>query len=481
MVDEDGTKFHDMADPLRIVPSSRSSVVPGRGRRHVFPHRSPKTAGSSDDANRACRREECRILAGAFPSLFAFAPPMETPGLPGIAVEGTLLTKERPASLRSEHNALRIGIPREVSNEERRVALTPGGVQTLASNGHQVFIEKDAGAMAHFRDREYVDAGAEISASPADLYSACNLIVKVGPPTVPELDLLQEKQILFSALHLGSATPDLLRRLTELSVTGIGFEFIRDSDDTFPIVQMMHEIMGSMSVQIAARYLESSGGGQGIMLGGISGVPPSNVVILGAGTIGEWAARTALGHGAQVVVLDNDLGALRSVEYFLNRRVFTAMASEQYIRESVKKADVVIGAAMTLGQRSPLLVTEDMVRNMKPGSVIVDVVIDQGGCIETSRPTTHSEPTFRIYDVTHYCVPNMPSNAARTATYALTNVLVPYLLQIGEVGNMNEALWRNVGLRNGTYAYRRFITKKSLSSMFGIPHRDIELLIASGI
>jgi alanine dehydrogenase len=406
---------------------------------------------------------------------------METPALQAIAVEGALRTKERPLVLRSEHNTLRIGIPREMSNEERRVALTPGGVQTLVSNGHQVYIEKDAGALAHFKDQEYANAGADLVATPADLYSACNLIVKVGPPTMPELDLLQEKQILFSALHLGSATAEILHRLTDLSVTGIGFEFIRDSDETFPIVRMMHEIMGSMSVQIAARYLESSEGGQGIMLGGISGVPPSTVVILGAGTIGEYAARTALGYGAQVTVLDNDLGSLRSVEYFLNRRVFTAMASEQYVLESLRKADVVIGAAMTSGQRAPLMVTEEMVQKMKPGSVIVDVVIDQGGCIETSRPTTHSEPTFRKYDVIHYCVPNMPSNAARTATYALTNVLVPYLIQIGEVGNMNEALWRNVGLRNGTYAYRRYITKKSLSSMFGIAHRDIELLIASGI
>ncbi len=406
---------------------------------------------------------------------------METPALQGIAVEGALRTQERPISLRSEQNALRIGIPREVSNEERRVALTPGGVQTLASYGHKVFIEKDAGGLSHFRDKEYLDAGGQIVNAPEDLYSTCNLIVKVGPPSLEELELLQEKQILFSALHLGSATPDILKRISELSITGIGFEFIRDSDETFPIVQMMHEIMGSMSVQIAARYLESSEGGQGIMLGGISGVPPSTVVILGAGTIGEWAARTALGYGAQVIVLDNDLGALRSVEYFLNRRVFTAMASEQYISESVRKADVVIGAAMTSGHRAPLLVTEEMVTKMKPGSVIVDVVIDQGGCIETSRPTTHSDPTYRAYDVIHYCVPNMPSNAARTATYALTNVLVPYLIQIGEVGNMNEALWRNVGLRNGTYAYRRFITKKSLSSTFSLPHRDIELLIASGI
>ena len=406
---------------------------------------------------------------------------MEPSAIQDIAVEGAMRTQERMISLKNKHNSLRIGIPREISNEERRVALTPGGVQTLAANGHRVYVQKEAGLHAHFKDAEYMEAGAEVIESPGELYGTCNLIVKVGPPTRNELDLLQEKQILFSALHLGSATPDILSKLTELCITGIGFEFIRDSDETFPIVRTMHEIMGAMSVQIAARYLESSDGGQGIMLGGISGVPPSTVLILGASVIGEWAARTALGYGAHVIVLDNNLSSLRSLETVLDRRIFTAMASEHYIRESVRSADVVIGAAMTSGHRAPMLVTEEMVATMRPGSVIVDVVIDQGGCIETSRATTHSNPTYREYDVIHYCVPNMPSNAARTATYALTNVLVPYLLQIGEVGKMNEALWRNVGLRNGTYAYRRHITKKSLSTLFGLPHRDIELLIASGV
>lgn len=406
---------------------------------------------------------------------------MEPSAIQDIAVEGALRTQERLLSLKTKQNSLRIGIPREISNEERRVALTPGGVQTLAANGHRVFVQKEAGLYAHFKDSEYMEAGADVVESPEELYSTCNLIVKVGPPARNELELLQEKQILFSALHLGSATPDILSKLTELCITGIGFEFIRDSDDTFPIVRTMHEIMGSMSVQIAARYLESSDGGQGIMLGGISGVPPSTVLVLGASIIGEWAARTALGYGAHVIVLDNNLSSLRSLEQLLDRRIFTAMASEHYIRESIRSADVVIGAAMTSGHRAPMLVTEEMVATMRPGSVIVDVVIDQGGCIETSRATTHSNPTYREYDVIHYCVPNMPSNAARTATYALTNVLVPYLIQIGEVGKMNEALWRNVGLRNGTYAYRRHITKKSLSTLFGLPHRDIELLIASGV
>src|SRR5690606_7396722 len=308
-----------------------------------------------------------------------------------------------------------------------------------------------------------------------------NLIVKVGPPVGEELDLLQEKQILISALHLGHTTPEFLKQLMELRVTGIGFEFIRDPDGTLPIVRMMHEIMGSMSVQIAARYLESGEGGKGIMLGGISGVPPSTVVILGAGVVGEWAARTALGYGAHVIVLDTDLSALRSLEHYLDRRITTAMASVQYLRQALLTADVVIGAIMADGARSPLLVTEEMVRSMRPATVIVDAVIEQGGCIETSRPTTHSSPTYRKHGVIHYCVPNMPSNAARTATYALTNVLVPYLVQIGEAGSINEALWRNAGLRNGTYVYRSHLTKKSLATMFGMPHRDIELLIASGI
>ncbi|CAM3235917.1 alanine dehydrogenase [Rhodothermus bifroesti] len=406
---------------------------------------------------------------------------MEIPALQGMAIGQTLLPMEKPLRLRERHRSFRIGIPREVANEERRVALAPSGVATLVANGHEVFVEQGAGVLAHFADAEYMEAGAQIVATPEDLYSRCELIVKVGRPTEDELRLLQENQVLISALHLGSTTPQFLHRLMELGITGIGFEFIRDSDGTLPIVRMMHEIMGSMAVQIAARYLESNEGGKGVMLGGISGVPPATVVIIGAGVVGEWAARTALGFGAHVVVLDTDLGALRAIEHYLDRRVTTAMASVEYIRKAVRSADVVIGAKMSDGQRAPILVTEDMVAEMQPGSVIVDTMIDQGGCIETSRPTTHSNPIFRKYEVIHYCVPNMPSNAARTATYALNNVLVPYLIDIGESGSIHEALWRNVGLRNGTYVYRRHLTKKSLAAMFGLPYRDIELLIASGL
>ncbi|CAN5581201.1 alanine dehydrogenase [soil metagenome] len=406
---------------------------------------------------------------------------MEVPSIPGLSVEGQLVPLERPQVVGEADKRIRIGVPVEVSNEESRVALAPYAVGILAANGHSVIIERGAGKGAHFGDDEYADAGAEVVGSAAELYASSEVIAKVAPPSEEELDLLQEKQVIISAVHLGNLTPHHLRRMMEHRITGIGYEFITDTDGSLPIVRMMHEISGSMAVQVAARCLETSQGGRGLMLGGISGVPPSTVVILGAGVVGEWAARTALGFGAHVIVLDSDLPALRALEHFLDRRITTAVANEQYLIQAVAAADVLIGAMMAKGQRSPVLVTEDMVTRMRPGSVIVDVVIDQGGCIETSRATTPSHPTFVKHDVIHYCVPNMPSNAARTASYALTNVLVPYLLEIGEAGSINDALWQNTSLRTGTYVYRRYLTKKSLATMFGMTHRDIELLIASTI
>ncbi|MDE2995874.1 MAG: alanine dehydrogenase [Bacteroidota bacterium] len=406
---------------------------------------------------------------------------MEVPSLQGLGLEAGVLTKEKKKPVDEKGQSLIIGVPKEASDDERRVSLAPSGVATLVANGHRVLVGQGAGEGANFADTEYADAGAEITASAADVYANSNLIVKVGPPTDDEAEMLQDRQVLISALHLGNTSPDFLKRTIDKGVTGLGFEFIRDSDGSLPIVRMMHEIMGSMSIQIAARYLESSEDGRGIMLGGISGVPPSNVVILGAGVVGEWAARTALGFGAHVIVLDNDLGALRALEHYLGRGITTAMATQQYLAGALESADVVIGAMMAAGARSPIVVTEEMVASMRDGSVIVDTMMDQGGCIETSQRTTHSNPVFRRHGVIHYGVPNMPSNAARTATYALTNVLVPYVIRIGEAASVNEALWMDVGLRNGTYVYRKHLTKKSLATMFGIPHRDIELLIASGI
>ncbi len=390
-------------------------------------------------------------------------------------------TLEKSLMKSKSKKSLKIGLPKETSNDERRISLTPGGVSILTANGHEVLVEKNAGIDAHFPDREYEEAGAEISYSAEELFSQSEMIVKVAPPTKTELGWMQPDQILLSALHLGHTSGDFLQALINKGVCAIGYEFIKSEDGEFPIVCMMHEITGSMSVQIAAHYLENSSDGQGIMLGGISGIPPATVAILGAGITGEYAARTALGYGAQVFVMDNNLAQLRRLENALDRRIITATANHRYLTTALGFADVVIGAAMTEGERAPCWVTDPMVQSMKPGSVIVDTVIDQGGCISSSEPTTHSNPVFTKYDVIHYCVPNIPSNVARTATYALNNVIVPYLIDVGDTGGIQSCLWDNTALRNGTYTYKKHLTKKALADQFEMPFRDIEVLIASQI
>lgn len=400
--------------------------------------------------------------------------PLETEQIGIQTLEKQLIKSESKTSLK-------IGLPKEVSNDERRICLTPGGVSVLKANGHHVFIEQNAGKEANFSDHEYAEAGAEITPGIEEVYKKSEMIVKVAPPSEAECELLRSRQVLLSALHFGNATEEFIETLINKSITAIGFEFIKGEDKEFPIVRMMHEIIGSMSVQIGAHYLEKSDGGQGIMLGGISGIPPATVVIIGAGITAEYAARTALGYGAQVFVLDNDLARLRHLENTLDRRIITSTANYQYLSSALQHADVVIGASLFEGERAPCIITEPMVARMKPGSVIVDTVIDQGGCVATSRPTTHSKSTFVVHDVIHYCVPNIPSNVARTATYALNNVIVPYLLAIGDEGGIKECLWNNSALRNGTYVYKRHLTKKSLSKLFDMPYREIEMLIASQI
>ncbi|MGM0738155.1 MAG: alanine dehydrogenase [Bacteroidota bacterium] len=398
-----------------------------------------------------------------------------------VAQQFGLKTLEKAEEYTGSRVRMKIGLPKERSGDERRLAVTPGGVADLTANGHEIYLEAGAGEDARFSDHEYSDAGASVVWSTEELYKKSEIILKVAPPDESEHQFLQPDQAVISALHLGNTTEGYLRELIRKNITGIGFEFIKSPDNSFPIVRMMHEITGSMSVQIAAHYLENNQKGQGVLLGGISGVPPATVVILGAGIIAEYAARTALGYGAQVFVMDNDLAQLRHLENSLDRRIITTMATHQFISSAMKVADVVIGAAMVEGHRSPCWVTRSMVETMKEGSVIVDAVIDQGGCIETSRTTSHSDPTYVDSGVVHYCVPNIPSNAARTATIALNNLLVPFLLDIGDAGGLREALWTNVSLRNGTYVYKNQLTKKSLAQLFNMPYRDIEMLIASRI
>ncbi len=392
-----------------------------------------------------------------------------------------LQTLEKRLMKSDSSMSLKIGLPREISSDEKRISLTPGGVSVLTANGHEVYIEKDAGAEANIEDQEYAEAGAEIIHGSQELYKKSEFILKVAPPSTDEYELLQPNQLLLSALHLGNTTEEYLKLLIDKGVTAVGYEFIQGADGEYPLVRMMHEITGSMAVQIAAHYLENYSGEQGIMLGGVSGIPPATVVILGAGITGEYAARTALGYGAQVFVLDNDLAQLRRLENALDRRIITATANHQYLFSALQYADVVIGAAMTEGERAPCWVTDPMVSQMKEGSVIVDTVIDQGGCIATSKATTLSDPIYTKFDVIHYCVPNIPSKVARTATFALNNVIVPYILAIGDAGGIRECLWENEGLRNGTYIYKHHLTKKTLSNLFDMPYREIEMLIASHI
>lgn len=377
--------------------------------------------------------------------------------------------------------SLRIGLPRETVRDERRISLTPGGVATLCINNHQVIVEKDAGSHARFSDQEYSEAGAEIVEDASELYRNSELIVKVALPTAEEAEWLQPGQILISTIHLGTLREELLKSMIARGICGIGYEFMMDEEGEFPLVRMMHEITGSLAVQIAVRYLENSTGGQGILPGGVTGIQPATVVILGAGVIGEYAARIALGYGARVFVMDQDLARLRRLENALDRRIITLMANHQQLSTVLLHTDILIGAVMAEGEISPCWVTEPMVASMKEGSVIVDTVIDQGGCIATSRPTSHSDPVYTRHGVIHYCVPNIPSNVARTATHSLNNVLLPYLLAIGDAGGISPCLWTNPVLRHGTYIYKKHLTKRSLAERFDLPWRDIEMLIASRI
>lgn len=404
---------------------------------------------------------------------------MDHPNPSGLTTLG-IKALEQTARKNHQRKSLRIGIPREITNQETRLCLTPSGVTTLVANGHEVLMETDAGKLSHFTDQHFADAGAQIAYTPREVYQNAEILLKVAPPTPSEINLMTEGQVLISALHLGSTLSTYYTRLQKNNITGIAFEFMREEDDSFPIVRILHEITGSMSIQLAAHYLESFQKGQGIVLGGISGVPPAVVVILGAGIIGEYAARTALGYGAQVFVLDHDLTLLRRIENALDRRIVTAMANHQYLTDAVKMADVLIGAVMDEGKRAPVWITEFMVNLMKPGSVIVDTVIDQGGCIATSRSTTHSDPVFLHNGIVHYGVPNIPAAVARTGTNALNNVLVPYILAIGDAGGINGALWSNTALRRGTYLFNRTVTQKVVHEYTDLPYRDIELMMVAG-
>ena len=377
--------------------------------------------------------------------------------------------------------SLRIGIPKETFFNENRVAITPATVNVLVANGHQVFIEHDAGKGARYSDMDYNGAGAVICYKAEDVFSQADIILKVSPLSEEEIPLLKENQTLISAVNLGSLTPDYLSQLIKKNITAIGFEFYRSGDGSHPLVQMMSEIAGVSSIHIASELLTGNNDGQGILLGGITGIPPAEITIVGAGTVGFNAAQTAMGMGARVRIIDEEIYKLRRIEKELGINVYTSVAQGNYIREAVEASDVVIGAAYREDGRAPMVVTEDMVKSMREGSVIIDVAIDQGGCIETSTLTSHTDPTFVKYGVIHYCVPNIASRVARTASIAISNILGPLLVNIGDNGGLDNLVKYNEGLKQGIYIYRRHLTKKYMASIFGMSmnYRDIELLIVT--
>jgi len=367
---------------------------------------------------------------------------------------------------------MRIGIPKEGKFEEKRVALAPAGVDALIKAGHTVYVQKGAGEESHFSDDEYKSLGAKIVYSTEEVFQRSEIIAKVARISEEESEYLQENQILFSFLQLVVSEKKVLSNLLAKKVTAIGYELI-ENETGLPVLQSMSEIAGPVSIQVAEGLLESKTNfGRGVLLGGITGVAPAAVVIIGAGVVGTSAAKAALGRGAQVIVLDRDLNRLRKIDETFQRKITTVMANSYTISRGVKFADVLIGAVLMKGEKTPHLVTEEMVKTMKEGAVIVDVSIDQGGCVETSRPTTISNPVFTMHNVIHYCVPNMPALVARTASYGLTNASLNYLLDIADNG-LSAAVIEDAGLSKGICTHNGYCSNEIIAETFNVEFRRI--------
>ena len=389
-----------------------------------------------------------------------------------------ILPQEEMLAVKKDSKKLQIGIPKETSFQENRVAITPQAVGLLVNNGHEVIFETNAGENANFTDNYYSDKGATIAYSMEEVYKA-DIIMKVEPPSLKEIKMMQPGQTLISALQLSTLKEKFIKELQSKKITAIAYEYIKDDDGTFSVIRSMSEIAGSISILIAAEYLSNVSHGKGQLLGGIPGIPPTEVVILGAGSVGEFAVRTALGLGANVKIFDSNIYKLRRLQSDIGSRVFTSVIYPVILSKALKTADVVIGAIHREEGRSPCIVTESMVSDMKPGAVIVDVSIDQGGCFETSEVTSHDKPTFRKHDVIHYCVPNIASRVSRTASYALSNIFTPILLKIGEAGGLKNMLWEKAGVRHGVYMYRGILTNRYISELYKIKYKEIDLLIAA--
>ena len=389
-----------------------------------------------------------------------------------------LLPQEEMLELKRQSKPLFIGIPKEISFQESRVAIVPDAVQLLVNHGHDVIIESKAGEGANFSDNEFSEAGAKIVYDAKEVYQA-DIVIKVEPPSLEEISMMKGRQTLISALQITTRNVDFINKLKEKKVNCIAYEFIQDETGLMPIVRSMSEIAGNAAVLIASECLSNVNNGKGLLLGGVAGVTPTEVVIIGAGTVGEFSARSALGLGASVKVFDNSLSKLRRLQSDINTRVFTSIIQPKVLSKALKRADVVIGALRSNDKRTPCVVSEEMVEMMKNGSVIIDVSIDQGGCFETSKLTSHHSPTFIKHGVIHYCVPNILSRVARTGSFSLSNLLTPIILKIGDYGGLDPVISSDAGLRKGMYICRGILTNRMVGEWFDINYKEIDLIIAS--
>ncbi len=386
-----------------------------------------------------------------------------------------LLPQEETLEVLKQKGELFIGIPKENQYQEKRICLTPDAVNAITANGHRVMLESGAGEGANYSDIDYTNAGAEVIRDTKKVLS-CPIILKVEPPTLQEIEMLNPQTIVISALQIKTQSKRYFEEMAKKRVTAIAFEYIRDEDGKYPAVRSLSEIAGISSVLIASELMATTDKGNGLMFGNISGVPPVEVVIIGAGTVGEFAARSAMGLGANIKVFDNSLTKLRNIQTNLNRTVYTSTIQPKNLLKALKRCDVAIGAVRGK-DRSPVVVSSSMVENMKRGAVIIDVSIDMGGCFETSEITTHDKPTIEKFGVLHYGVPNIPSRYPRTSSISISNIFTPYLLKIGEDGGLEQSLRFDKGLRNGLYMYHGILTNKTVGDWFDLSHSDINFLI----
>ena len=401
----------------------------------------------------------------------ASSKPSISPSLLYEAMEETLDIKTPGAKLH-------IGIPKEIAFQENRIALTPDAVGVLVANGNMVTIEHNAGERSHYSDRDYSEAGAQIVYDRAAVYQ-CPILVKSAPPVEDDIPLLQMNQIIISPIHHSALKKEIIEKMMFKRITALSFENFKDDSGTYPIVRSMSEIAGSAVMLIAGQYLSSFNEGKGVLLGGISGIPPTKVVIIGAGIVGECATRNALAMGASVKVFDNNIYRLKQMQNNLGQRVWTSVLEPRILAKQLKTCEVAVGALSNEYGRAPVVVTEEMVAAMRPNSIIIDVAIDRGGCFETSELTSYEEPTFLKHGVIHYCVPNIPSGFARTASQAISNVLMPLLLEISDEGGLEEMIWHKFNVREGVYLFKGSVTDIYISQKFDLKYTDLNLLIAS--